>query len=61
MFNSSLYDEKTFYQAFLQNLSRCQNEVVIESPFIATFRMKTFDRVFKNLLKKGIKIYIITR
>jgi len=23
--------------------------------------MKTFDRVFKNLLKRGIKIYIITR
>lgn len=23
--------------------------------------MKTFDRVFQNLLKKGVKIYIITR
>lgn len=61
MFNSSLFDEKTFYQTFLQDLNRCQNEVVIESPFITTFRMKTFDRVFKNLVKKSVKIFIITR
>ena len=23
--------------------------------------MRTFDRLFKNLIKKGVKIYIITR
>jgi len=61
MFSSSLFDEKTFYQTFLQDLNRCKSEVIIESPFITTFRMKTFVRVFKNLLKKGVKIYIITR
>lgn len=61
MFNSSLFDEKTFYQTFLEDLRHCQKEVIIESPFITTTRMKTFDRVFQNLLKKGIKIYIITR
>ena len=61
MFNSSLHDEKTFYRAFLQNLSECQEEVIIESPFITTHRMKTFVQTFKILLRKGIKIYIITR
>ncbi len=61
MFSSSLFDEKTFYQTFLKDLDRCQNEVIIESPFITTFRMKTFDLVFQKLLKKGVKIYIITR
>ena len=61
MFSSSLFDEKTFYQTFLQDLSNCQKEVIIESPFITTARMKTFDRVFNNLLKRGVKIYIITR
>lgn len=61
MFNFSLFDEKTFYQTFLEDLSHCQNEVIIESPFITSSRMKTFDRVFINLLKKGVKIYIVTR
>ncbi len=61
MFNSSLFDEKTFYQTFLRDLNRCEREVIIESPFITTARMKTFDRVFKKLLKKRVKIYIITR
>src|SRR5581483_6337248 len=33
----------------------------IESPFITSERMGTFDRLFKSLLEKGVKIYIITR
>lgn len=61
MNNSSLHDEKTFYQTFLQDLERCQNEVIIESPFITYQRMRTFDRIFQKLLKRGVKIYIITR
>ena len=61
MHNSSLYDEKTFYQTFLQDLEKCKNEVVIESPYITTERIRTFDRIFERLLKRGVKIYIITR
>lgn len=61
MDNSSLFDEKTFYQTFLDDLTQCKHEVIIESPFITTARMKTFDRVFQNLLEKGIKVYIVTR
>ncbi len=61
MFSSSLFDEKTFYQTFLEDLKLCQREVIIESPFITSSRMKTFDRIFQSLLRAGIKIYIITR
>lgn len=61
MNNSSLFDELSFYQKFSKDLSECQNEVIIESPFITCERMRTFDRLFKNLLNKGVKIYIITR
>ncbi|MFH0863712.1 MAG: phospholipase D-like domain-containing protein [Candidatus Gottesmanbacteria bacterium] len=61
MDNSSLFDEKTFYQTFLRDLSQCQNEVIIESPFITSQRMGTFDRIFQKLLQKGVKIYIFTR
>lgn len=59
--NSQLYDEKTFYQTFWRDLENCQEEVVIESPYITYQRMKTFDRIFEKLIKKGVKIYFITR
>ena len=61
LLTSQLHDEKTFYQTFLRDLEGCTNEVIIESPYITTGRMRTFDRLFKNLIKKGVKIYIITR
>ncbi len=61
MNSSSLYDEKTFYQTFLQDLDKCQNDVIIESPFVTSDRMRTFDRIFNILIKRGVNIYIITR
>lgn len=61
LLSSQLHDEKTFYQTFLQDLERCQQEVIIESPYITTERMRTFDRIFQKLLKRKVKIYIITR
>ena len=61
LLTSQLHDEKTFYQKFLTDLEACTKEVIIESPYITTERMRTFDRIFHKLLKKGIKIYIITR
>ncbi|OGK25958.1 hypothetical protein A3C28_06515 [Candidatus Roizmanbacteria bacterium RIFCSPHIGHO2_02_FULL_39_9] len=61
MINSSLYDEKTFYQTFSRDLEDYQNEVIIESPYITSERMRTFDHIFQKLLQKGVKIYILTR
>lgn len=58
---SQLFDEHSFYQTFLKDLAQCQNEVIIESPYITSQRMGMFDRLFKNLLEKGVKIYIFTR
>lgn len=58
---SRLFDEKTFYSAFLDDLETCREEIIIESPFITSERMKTFVLVFKNLLERGVKIYVITR
>lgn len=61
MLNSQLHDEKTFYKAFLRDLEACKEEVIIESPFITTDRMKTLKPIFKRLVGKGIRVYIITR
>ncbi|MBU2543465.1 hypothetical protein KJ707_02795 [Patescibacteria group bacterium] len=58
---SSLYDEKTFYSQFLTDLDQCQNEVIIESPFITSARMKTLWPTLRRLYVRGVKIYIMTR
>lgn len=59
--NSTLHDETTFYRAFLADLEKCKKEVIIESPFITTERMKTFNQIFRKLVTNGVKIYIVTR
>lgn len=61
MFKSSLHDEKTFYRAFLKDLATCQEEVIIESPFITSERMKTLWPAFRRLVAKGVRVYIMTR
>ncbi|MCX6726436.1 MAG: phospholipase D-like domain-containing protein [Candidatus Shapirobacteria bacterium] len=58
---SSLHDEKTFYKAFLRDLEQCQKEVIIESPFITSERMKTLWSILRRLYVKGVKIFIVTR
>lgn len=59
--NSSLHDETTFYKLFINDLQKVKREVIIESPFITTERMKLFRPIFKKLIDKGLKIYIVTR
>ena len=61
MNNSSLFNERTFYDQFLFDLRNCNDEVIIESPFITTSRIKSFFPIFEKLLSKGVKIYIVTR
>lgn len=61
MFNSTPYDETTFYSAFLSDLEACREEVFIESPFITQRRAQQLIPVFNSLLSKGVKIYIMTR
>ena len=58
---SSLYDETDFYRAFISDLNREKEEVIIESPYITTKRMDMLYPIFSKLTKKGIKIYEITR
>ena len=61
MFNTSLFDEKTFYKQFERDLLRAEHEVVIESPFIATERMNSIYPLFKKLIANNVKINVITR
>lgn len=61
MFNTSLYDEKTFYKQFINDLLRAEREVIIESPFISNSRMKRLHATFEKLINKDVKVYVITR
>ena len=61
LYASRLFDEKTFYDAFLTDLEACKEEVIIESPYITAKRAEMFIPVFNELLSKGVKIYVMTR
>ena len=61
MCNSQLHDEKTFYNTFVTDLEACREEVIIESPFITSSRMRTLKHIFEKLVRNDVKVYVITR
>lgn len=61
LIDSKLFDEHTFYQAFIRDLKKCKKEVIIECPFITSARMEKLLLIFKELLRKEVKVHIITR
>ncbi|MFH0773428.1 MAG: phospholipase D-like domain-containing protein [bacterium] len=58
---SILYDEVTFYNQFILDLTAVSSEVIIESPFISSNRMRRLRPIFEKLINKGIKVFIMTR
>ena len=60
-FETKLYNERTFYKQFIEDLVRADREVIIESPFITTSRMDLLYPVFERLLARHIMVYLITR
>ncbi len=60
-FTSQLFDETTFYKAFINDLNYTTTEVIIESPYITAKRMTKLSTVIQNLVDRGVNVYIITR
>ena len=60
-FTTALHDEKTFYKAFLRDLDQATEEIIIESPFITSYRMRMLWPALRRAYSKGIKVYVITR
>ncbi len=58
---SILYDEKTFYNQFTQDLEKAEKEVIIESAYITVPRVRMLKPYFERLVKRGVQIYIITK
>jgi hypothetical protein len=61
LLTSCLYNEGTFYPAFIRDLKGCQQSVIIESPFITAKRMASMLPILKQLTKRGIRVVINTR
>lgn len=57
----SLFNEKTFYQAFTKDMLNARREVIIYSPFISKYRSEFFRRSFETLRKRNISVFVFTR
>ena len=61
LLTSKLFDENTFYPAFLKDLAKCRSEVIIESPFLTTRRVSTILPTLTKLRNRGVEIIVNTR
>ncbi|MGD8373404.1 MAG: phospholipase D-like domain-containing protein [Candidatus Woesebacteria bacterium] len=61
LLSSKLYDQDTFYPAFMKDLASCHSEVVIECPFITNRRLKTLLPTLEKLKSRRVRIAINTR
>jgi phosphatidylserine/phosphatidylglycerophosphate/cardiolipin synthase-like enzyme len=61
LLTSSLLDENTFYERFEKDLKPCQQELIIESPFITNRRLWHLMPALERLKKRNVRIVINTR
>lgn len=58
---SQLYDQDTFYRAFLHDVRSCKRQLIIESPFITSKRVRILLPIFRQLRERGVQIIVNTR
>lgn len=58
---NNLFNEKSFFKAFVSDMLSAKKEVVIYSPFISKYRSEFFRSTFATLRRKNIPIFIFTR
>ena len=58
---TKLYDQNTFYKAFIKDLKQTRNEVIIESPFITVKRLDMLLPTFKKLINFNVRVIIRTK
>lgn len=61
LLTSSLYDEHTFYDKFSSDLQKCQQEAIIESPFVTSRRLHLLLPTLEKLKSRNVRITINTR
>lgn len=58
---SRLFDNETFYKAFIGDLRRANQNIYIESPFITTKRIDMLLPILRQARQRGIQITVNTR
>jgi len=58
---SQLFDEYDFYSYFQKDLLDATQEVIIQSAFLTLSRINHLMPIFKHILAKGVRIFVITR
>jgi hypothetical protein len=61
LLTSTLYDQDTFYPQFIRDLQQCNTEVVIESPFVTSRRLRSLTPIFQKLKARNVSIAINTK
>ncbi len=59
--SSMLFDERSFYAQFRRDLERAKNEIVIESPFMTSRRVKSLLPILRRAVLRGVKVNVNTR
>jgi phosphatidylserine/phosphatidylglycerophosphate/cardiolipin synthase-like enzyme len=58
---STLYDQDSFYAAFIDDLRKAKRQVIIESPFFTVRRVNILLPIFRQLAKRSVRIVINTK
>jgi len=59
--NAVLFNEKTFYPAFVSDLLSAKKEVIIYSPFVTKSRTDFLKPTIKKIRNRNIEVFIFTR
>jgi len=57
----NMFDQKDFYNAFIEDLKKAKSRIVIFSPFVSKKRVTDLFPVFEEILEKNVPIYVVTR
>ena len=58
---SKLYEEDSFYDAFIEDIKRAKNTILIESPYLTERRALQFSDLFNKKIIEGVRVLIYTR
>ncbi|MGH7158352.1 MAG: phospholipase D-like domain-containing protein [Candidatus Saccharimonadales bacterium] len=58
---SLLFNERTFYSQFKQDLEKTRQEIIVESPFMTSKRVKSLLPSLRRAVERGVVVTINTR
>ena len=56
-----IYDGKSFYHGFCNDLQNAQSEILIVSPFMRKSRITSLMKILDPIIENGVKVTVVTR